>query len=212
MRPKSWANWGLMRSALPALAVAITSPDATTVVWARYAIAKITGDLQKHLPVLIRALDDKRVYAGMVGTALAGLGADASPAVPRLRELLDADNRPDDRWAAAFALASIGPASAAASPGLALALSDSDEKLRWYAAFALSEIGGSGSRNGIAIRALHDFDDDVRGYAARALGRIGAPDALPALNATLQDENDSVRREAESAIRSIRESRSDAVS
>ena len=59
------------------------------------------------------------------------------------------------------------------------------------------------------IRALHDFDDDVRGYAARALGRIGAPDALPALNATLQDENDSVRREAESAIRSIRESRSD---
>ena len=42
MRPRSWANWGLMRSPACLLAVAITSPDATTVVWARYAIAKIT--------------------------------------------------------------------------------------------------------------------------------------------------------------------------
>ena len=193
------------RAALPALAEAIKSTDATTVVWGRYAIAKITGDYRKHLPVLLAALDDKRVFAGMAGTALAGFGSEAASAVPRLREMLGPENHSDNRWAAAFALASIGPEAAPAAPELASALADSDEKLRWYAAFALGEIGAESPIVVQAlIGALEDFDDDVRGYAARALGKIGYQEALPALEALLQDENESVRREAESAIEAIR--------
>src|SRR5688572_19360580 len=67
-------------AALPAVSEALRSSDATTVVWARYAAAKITGDVRKHLPAIIQALDDKRVYAGMAATALAGFGDEARAA------------------------------------------------------------------------------------------------------------------------------------
>ena len=189
--------------ALPAVSEALRSSDATTVVWARYAAAKITGDIGKHLPLIIQALDDKRVYAGMATTALAGFGEEARAAVPRLMELLGPENHPDNRWSAAFALGQIGPEAREAVPALAEVLADSDEKLRWYAAFALGEIGpDSAPAIPSLLKALDDFDDDVRGYAARALGRIGPAsfEALPQLRNLREDENDSVRTEAESAI------------
>ena len=195
-------------AALPALSEALRSHDATTALWARYAVAKITGETRKHVGAIIQALDDRRVYAGMAATALAGFGADAREAVPKLISMLGPRNRPDDRWSAAFALAEIGPHSRSAVPALAEALSDPDEKLRWYSAFALGEIGrDSVSAVPALIQALDDFDDDVRGYAARALGRIGpaARQAIPHLEPLLSDENESVRNETESAILSIQQ-------
>ena len=193
-------------SALPALSESLRSSDATTALWARYAIARITGDAAKHLPVLIKALDDRRVFPGMAATALGGLGAEARDAVPRLTELLSPSSHPDNRWSAAFALAQIGPPAAGAVPALAEALDDPDEKLRWYAAFALGEIGPPAAPALPALtRALDDYDDDVRFYAARAVGRIRRPDplALDQLQKLLEDENDNIRAEVKEAIESI---------
>src|SRR5436309_3373560 len=67
-------------AALPALAAGLKSYDPTSRLWARYAIARITGHLQKHLPELIDALSQKRsVFPGMASAAIAGFGPAAAP-------------------------------------------------------------------------------------------------------------------------------------
>lgn len=190
------------KSALPVLSEALRSHDATTALWARFAIAKITGETAKHLPVFIKALGDRRVFPGMASFALSELGALAAPAVPGLIGQLS-DPNPENRWSAAGALASIGRAAKDAVPALIQALRDSDEKVRWYCAWALSGIGPD-ARDAIPalIAALEDFDDDVRGYAARALGRIGpdAAAAAPILERLTDDENAAVRQEVAIAL------------
>jgi HEAT repeat protein len=192
-------------AALPALSQALKSQDATTVLWARHAIARITGDTARHLPVLIQGLNDRRVFPGMAAAALTGFGEDAASAVPALIDQLS-NSHPDNRWSAACALAGTGPAARAAVPALSQCLSDADEKVRWYAAWALGEIGPA-SEPAIAflLESLDDFDDDVRGYSARALGKIGpaAGSAIPTLQRLLRDENAAVREEAAAAIELI---------
>ena len=201
-------------AALPALSETLKSRDATSGLWARFAIAIITGERMQHLPVFIEALSDKRVFPGMAAAALAGLGAEALPAVPALIPLLQ-NEKADNRWGAAWAIANIakelseGEADGLlrqAIPPLANVLrNDADEKARWYAAYALSEIGADAiDALPALIAALEDFDDDVRGYSARAIGRIGpmAIAALPRLTALRDDdtENENVQRAAEAAV------------
>jgi HEAT repeat protein len=188
--------------ALPALEAALGSPDPTTALWARYAIAVISGNPTGHLDHFIRALTDKKVFAGMAAAAIAGLGQVASPAVPALIQSLSSEH-PDNRWSAACALANIGPHARDSVSALIRALEDQDEKVRWYAAWALAEIGpDSAPAVPALIERLNDFDDDVRGYAAMALGRIGpaARAGVPALAALKNDENGAVREEAETAL------------
>jgi HEAT repeat protein len=193
------------KEALPTLSRCLIDRDATTALWARYAIAKITGEAAKHLPLLIRGLSDKRVYPGMAATAIAGLGAEARDAVAALIPLLS-DAHADNRWSASVALAQIGPHAKEAVPALIEALKDLDEKVRHCAAFALGEIGPE-AQPAVPelITRLDDFDDDVRGYSARALGKIGsaAREALPALETLQADENGAVREEARIALHRI---------
>ena len=204
-------------SALPALTETLRSRDATSALWARFAVALITGDTAKHLPVFVEAIGDKRVFPGMAAAALAGLGAAALPAIPALIPQLH-DPKADNRWGAAWAIANIAKDAAGREAALALQdavlpladvlQKDADEKARWYAAYALSEIGPNAADALPAlIAALDDFDEDVRGYAARALGRIGpmAITALPRLTALRDDdtENENVQREAEAAVIAI---------
>jgi HEAT repeat protein len=192
-------------SALPALGKALSSDDSTTALWARHAIAKITGSPERHMPLLIAGLYNPRIFPGMAAAALTGFGEAAVSAVPALTAKL-ADPHPDNRWSAACALASIGPAAEEAVSALASCLSDVDEKVRWYAAWALGEIGPASAP---AVRALierlNDFDDDVRGYSARALGKIGRASlpSLSSIRSLLQDENAAVREEAAAAIELI---------
>src|SRR5690242_2923155 len=73
------------RSAVPALERALSGADRTTALWARFALAQITGEATSHLPFFIQALADKRrIWAGMAATALSGFGVDAAPAVDAL--------------------------------------------------------------------------------------------------------------------------------
>lgn len=191
--------------ALPALTTMLRSSDAASALWARFAIAKITGDIRKHLPVFIQALEDRRVWPGMAAAALSGFGAEAKEAVPALLPQLTSA-RPDDRWSAAWALGSIGPDAREAVPALIAALEDADEKTRWYAAWALGNIGPEANQAIPAlITALEDIDDDVRGYAALALGKLGidATEAIPALQRMLEDDNPNIVEAATTALNAI---------
>ena len=195
----------LAAAARPALVEAMKGSDATTALWARFAIAKITGDTARHLPTLIEALSDKRVWPGMAAAALSGLGTEARDAVPELIPQLSSD-RGDDRWSAAWALGSIGTDASAAVPALIQSLNDADEKTRWYAAWALGNMGTEARAAVPAlIDALNDTDDDVRGYAALALGKIGdgAVCAMPILRTLLEDENPSISAAASSALAAL---------
>jgi HEAT repeat protein len=196
---------GEASSALPALSAVLRARDATTALWARYAIARITGDIAKHLPVFIKALSDRHVWPGMAATAISGFGAEAQEAVPFLIPQLTS-SRGDDRWSAAWALGSIGAEAREATPALIAALEDADEKVRWYAAWALGSIGpDAGAAVPALIEALNDMDDDVRGYAALALGKIGtvSQSAIPALNFLLEDENRQIVEAAQTALAAL---------
>lgn len=192
----------LATAALPALETTLKSHDPTSRLWARFAIVKITGDLEPHLDVFLKALGDKKVvFPGMASAAIAGLGASASRAVPLLIEELKESN-PEYRWSAAGALANIGPAAQAASGMLIQTLNDPDEKVRWYSAWALGMIG---VREGIRplIDALDDIDDDVRAYAIRSIGMLGGQEALaalPKLENLLEDDNPNIGALAQEAI------------
>jgi HEAT repeat protein len=194
-------------SALPALRIALKSHDPTSRLWARFAIAKITGDEASHLTEFIKALNNKKgIFPGMASAALAGFGRNARAAVPLLIAELAEENA-EYRWSAAGALANIGPEAAEAVPTLIQTLEDQDEKVRWYAAWALGEIGSAAEPAVSAlIGLLDDIDDDVRGYAARSIAKIGGTNcarALPRLEAMAHDENPNLRSAAQEAITRI---------
>ena len=192
-------------AALPALSRAAMGHDPTSRLWARFAIAKITGDTEKYLPQLIADLKNKKLlFPGMVSAALAGFGSAAVSAVPLLIDELSEAN-PEYRWSAAGALANIGLGASEAVPALIRVLNDADEKVRWYAAWALGEIN---DRRAVAplIELLEDVDDDVRGYAARSIARIGGDDAraaIPGLESMLVDPNPNIAQTAAECIQKI---------
>ena len=64
-------------AALPALSEALRSSDGTMALWARYAVAKITGDVQKHLSALIAAVGGKSEQGRASGNVPARRGAAA---------------------------------------------------------------------------------------------------------------------------------------
>ncbi len=193
-------------SALPALTDKLSSSDANTVLWARFAIAIITQNIKSEMPFFIAALaDKKRLFPGMASAALTGLGDHGMEALPELIKELS-DEHPDNRWSAAHAIAAIGSPAQSAVPALGKLLHDPDEKVRWYAAHALSEI--SPESDLIVpelIYGLNDIDDDVRVYCIIALGRMEklAVSALPDLKAVLGDENPNIVHQAKISIAKI---------
>jgi len=103
-------------------------------------------------------------------------------------ELRDGDW--EQRLMAAWALAEIGPAAAAAVPELIKALEDQDESLRMYSAYALGAIGQATDAVRDALqKALKDPDEQVREQAAWALEQLAAageeaPTVPPAVTPT----------------------------
>lgn len=71
---------------------------------------------------------------------LAELGADASPAVPRLIAMLENGYGREVKWAAAYALGRIGGSARDAIPALVRALEHVDPDVRDEAAMALDKV------------------------------------------------------------------------
>lgn len=112
------------------------------------------------------------------------------------------------RRLAAHALGMIGAQGKAKSvPALLAALEDGESFVRVWAAAALMRVDPSSERAiEVLIRGLQDQRSFVRSLAAwhlgrHALGIPGATAALPALQKLLDDENLSVRAEAELALK-----------
>jgi len=134
--------------------------------------------------------------------ALAGLGADAQPAVTRLTDLLR-DDSDMVRIEAAIALGRIGqPAHAAAAELLRVLNAESSRVgLRQAALIALDKIAPRGWSTVDTLRNLWKHEDArMRAFAARELGSRKAEKALPDLLLGLNDMSHLVRTEAALAL------------
>ncbi len=144
-------------------------------------------------------------------------GPQAKPAVPALAQLLEDDGY---NWLAAPALGAIGPDAAPAIPALVEAIrrergkrsgtgGDNPSMLSWLAGQALTKIGPAAIPDLIALLA-HE-DRYVRMTAVSALGGMDpqAQDAVPVLNDVLNDEDETVRQRARTAIDKIENRRPD---
>jgi HEAT repeat protein len=90
---------------------------------------------------LIKLLDDKDRYFGprfYAALAIGDMGPEATDAIPKLIELLEADD--PSRWAAAEALGEIGDAAKEAIPKLEELLEDESELVRVKAKEAIDKI------------------------------------------------------------------------
>jgi HEAT repeat protein len=200
------------RAAIPALNTLLSGNDPTSRLWARVALACITGDMDGYRSGILHDItsENSAVYPGMGTAAAVFLGKKLPEAIPFLLSELKADNA-DRRWCAANALGRMGNLASDALPILASLLKDIDEKVRWYAAWAIGEIGACNTDAEQEIvdslaAALNDFDDDVRGYAAIALGRFGgqrAANFVSKINEMRQDPNPAIRDAADLALRSL---------
>jgi HEAT repeat protein len=149
------------------------------------------------IAALLRQKDTRvRLAALDILEAVGSAAESAAPAI--VRQLSDSNQFV--RWAAARALAKIGPADAEhAVPALTQMLSDPDSDLQIIAATALAMYGPAASSALLPLTAaLASENPALRVVALHALDRIG-PDAAPALAAirdALEDRDTQVRASA----------------
>jgi HEAT repeat protein len=87
---------------------------------------------------------------------------------------------PATRNAAAYAIASMGPAARSAVPALIIALGDDSPTVRYPAALALGEIGPGAESAVPALQKLVEDQNDEVGFMARhSLKKLGHPVAIP---------------------------------
>jgi HEAT repeat protein len=119
-----------------------------------------------------------------------------------------AGRTPEERYAAADALADLGPQATDAAAQLVAALDSRDADLRWRAARALGLIGNAKAAEGLRKHAA-DENAMVRAQSVYALGRLRAEDqaSLAAVIARLTDPDAMVRRASAGALLTIRADR-----
>ena len=175
----------------------------------RYFAALLLGELRAKaaVPALIRATRDPTINY-QAAYALGNIGDPSATAA--LREM--ADNFPEQRVWAAYALAVFGERNA-----FAILDEESVSDPQWTNRRHAVELLGK-TRNPLAIpiltRSLQDEHANVRVSSVRALAEIGDPAALPALQQALGDHEvtqvnapTTAAAEAQKAIEAIRRSR-----
>ena len=132
------------------------------------AVARISGDTWRGLPLLLRALDhaDPSVRKQSL-ERITELGPAAHPAIPRILQCA-ADPAPEVRAAGALTLGRIrAPASAVVSPMVRL-LDDTSPEVRMNAMIVLASWGGAASAALPALRQWAGYPDQKTSVAAGA--------------------------------------------
>jgi HEAT repeat protein len=136
------------------------------------------------------------------------MGGAASAAGPELARLTH-DRQDNVRLGAVIALARVGADVELQQAAFVEALEDSNPEVRTKAANGLRRLGRAASAAAPAlVAALADPDAWVRVSVARALGRVGEDAAsVDALKWALDDDEQIVRQEAATALRTLTASR-----
>jgi HEAT repeat protein len=179
--------------AIPALLAALDDREAAV----RSASARSLGRLAAVDAVkpLVHAFSAGRLPRAVAGQALLAIGP---PALPALRDLLDAD----EADAREFAVELVGLLGDATDSRLVLqCLRDSSGEVRAKAARALGRLGAEEAATALA-ETLGDRIPFVRVSAAHALAAVGDPAAAPRLLALARkDQFDPARAAAAAAAR-----------
>ena len=171
-----------------AVTAALADPDETV---RRTAIEGVGPAGHDAMPLLLARVADPSLRPAVIA-AFGRLGAAASPAVPKLIELIPSS--PKELRSQIFAaLGKIGPSANAALPALTEALSDSSPEIRAAALSAAAAIQPDHDKRVAVLSAgLDDADASVRKNAAAGLGALGekAAAAAPRLIALLRRDGD----------------------
>jgi HEAT repeat protein len=150
------------------------------------------------LDPLLGAIDgsDRLTYLAVMN-ALAAMANEASPAVPRLIELLRTGVE-DRRWATIYALYGIGAAAEPAVPELVKQLDHEDFNVQCIACRALAKMGPA-ARPALPklLRLIEHGLVSARGQAAICLGALGPVEGVDSVGilTALLPESDQITRE-----------------
>jgi hypothetical protein len=192
------------RPLLPTIQDSLNDKSRQVQVAAALALAKVSGETSRSIPVLIRCVRKKDMdgvvqYSGTQGyaaEALGMLGPQAKESVPLLLKLLgEKDTGIDETIQTALALIRIDSEQQTEVALQALRDLVSADYLPGAkdAAEALSEFGPKAVP--ILVQMLHDERRGRRRAGVDALKRIGpnARDAIPALQVAMKDQKPTVR-------------------
>jgi HEAT repeat protein len=132
------------------------------------AVARISGDQSRGLPLLLRALDhpDPSIRRQSL-ERITELGPAAHPAIPRILESA-ADPAPEVRAAGALTLGRIRAPAAAVVPLMVRLLDDASPEVRMNAMIVLASHGDAASAALPALRKWTGHGDEKTSAAARA--------------------------------------------
>lgn len=184
---------GTARTATPLIA-ALNDRDERIRDLATGALSRVGKDAVEPLT---QAAKNENVEVRLAAiNALGGMARQDT--IPVLHAALK-DEDPIVRDAAVAALGNTG--SAKAVPALTEAIQNKDVKVRADAVQALVKLGRDSLE--VLVEASKDKDWQVRRVATDGMGLLASPDAVPALNRLLLDEDDRVRSAAALAIAKI---------
>ncbi len=150
----------------------LRDPDAETAKAAGEALPKLGRPAKEQVSVLGHFLSDTnenvRKYAL---TALADLGADAEPELPRIVAMVRLDKSPELRKAAMTTVLKLKPKDTATVDVMVVALRDTDSGVCLQAMMALAEIGPSNGALPAMLQALEHKDEAVRKAAEEAFSQ-----------------------------------------
>jgi HEAT repeat protein len=194
----------------PAVPVLIeTLKDGKSRYWACVVLSEIGTKAQAAVPALTDALKDSQAYVRREALLCLGhIGPAARPATDAIIGLLNNDDQPTVRAAAAFALAKIGPdAGDSAKTALRNAVAGKDEFVHTVSLWALTRIDPKNEElrsQAVTslVKTLKHENPRLRSAAANALADLNstASPVLPAFVAALQDQEAAVRAIASEAL------------
>jgi HEAT repeat protein len=179
--------------------------------WACVVLAELGPDGADAVPELTEVLKseepDVRLHAVM---ALAAIGEAAKPTVPQLTALLEKDPFEGVRYAAVYALVTLGERTDAVNGALAHAAEHKDPLLKLLGLWGLAKLNPDDKELAQAaaeaiVADLKSEDPKLRQAAARALNEFHGPPEIvrPALIAALKDADPQVVGHALDALASL---------